>query len=177
MKMENNVRISKDLYYLNIAKEVAKRSTCMRRRFGAVIVNQDQIISTGYAGSPRKTKNCIEIGLCLRTELKLEHGHNYELCRSVHAEQNAIIHASRLDMIGGSLYLVSIKTDNDEVPEYRLPCMLCKRMIINAGLEEVVVLGPNQEVKKFAVFDWVQTDLGELALKDGQLQAKFPNGY
>ena len=99
-------RIDKDNYYLNIAFEVARRGTCLRRNYGAVIVNRDEIISTGYTGSPRGADNCIDIGYCIRQELEVPSGERYELCRSVHAEMNALIHASRREVIGGSLYLV-----------------------------------------------------------------------
>ena len=102
-------RISKDEYYLNIAGEVSKRSTCIRRNYGAIIVKEDQIISAGYGGAPRKTKNCITIGLCARNEIGARKGENYELCRAVHAEQNAMLHASRLEMMGATIGTVSTK--------------------------------------------------------------------
>ena len=92
-------------YYLDIAETVAERSTCLRRCYGAIIVNNDEIISTGYNGAPRGRKNCIDLGRCIREELKIPSGERYELCRSVHAEQNCIISASRRDMLGATLYL------------------------------------------------------------------------
>jgi len=106
---DKDKRLSKEQYYLNIAREVSKRGTCLRRNFGAVIVKEDQIISTGYSGAPRETPNCIDVGMCFREKMKIPSGTRYELCRGVHAEQNAIIHASRFDMIGGTLYLVGIE--------------------------------------------------------------------
>lgn len=131
-------RISKDLYYLNIAKDVCMRGTCLRRNYGAVIVKNDEIIATGYTGAPRGRKNCCEIGKCIRNELNVPRGERYELCRSVHAEMNAIISASRKDMIGATLYLfgMDVETGNP-VPKPR-PCTLCERMIINAGIKTVV---------------------------------------
>src|SRR5512137_3067245 len=105
-------RSSKDLYYLGIAREVARRSTCWRRVIGAIIVRDDQIISTGYVGAPRKTRDSIEHGYCLRDRLGIPHGQRYELCRSVHAEQNAIINAARagVSLLGGDMYVYGIDT-------------------------------------------------------------------
>lgn len=102
------VRRDKENYYLDIAQTVAERGTCLRRNFGAIIVKNDQIMSTGYAGAPRGRKNCSDLGFCLREKMQIPRGERYELCRSVHAEANAIIHASRADMIGGTLYLVGV---------------------------------------------------------------------
>ena len=99
-------RRDKENYYLDIAETVAERGTCLRRNFGAIIVNKDQIISTGYVGAPRGRRNCIDLGYCVRESLQIPRGERYELCRSVHAEANAIIHASRNDTLGGTLYLV-----------------------------------------------------------------------
>ena len=110
-------RISKPQYYLNIAKEVARRSTCLRRHYGAVIVNNDQIVSTGYAGAPRRTVNCTEVGSCVRIKLGVPKGEHYEWCRAVHAEQNAVIHAARFDMIGATLYLAGVSPETGEVIE------------------------------------------------------------
>lgn len=102
-------RRDKENYYLDIAETVAERGTCLRRNFGAIIVNKDQIISTGYVGAPRGRRNCIDLGYCVRESLQIPRGERYELCRSVHAEANAIIHASRNDTLGGTLYLVGKK--------------------------------------------------------------------
>ena len=136
--MEGQGRISKDTYYLSIAEEVAKRSTCLKRKYGAVIVNNDEIISTGYNGAPRGCENCSDTGECLRMKLNIPSKQRYELCKSVHAEMNAIISASRKDMIGATLYLVGIKPDG----QYNCAtcCDMCKKMIINAGIERIVCL-------------------------------------
>ena len=100
------VRRDKENYYLGIAQAVAGRGTCIRRNFGAIIVKNDQILSTGYTGAPRGRKNCSDLGFCLREKMNIPRGERYELCRSVHAEANAIISAARSDMIGSTLYLV-----------------------------------------------------------------------
>lgn len=129
-------RISKDQYYLNIAKQVAKRSTCFRRRYGAVIVNNDEIISTGYNGAPRGEVNCIELGSCKRDEMCVPKGERYELCRSVHAEANAIISAARRDMIGGTIYITGLESDGSYANP--APCIMCRRMIVNAGIAKCI---------------------------------------
>ena len=131
-------RISKDAYYLNIAKEVASRGTCLRRNYGAVIVKNDEIISTGYTGAPRGRANCNAIGRCIRQERKVPSGERYEICRSVHAEMNAIISASRQDMIGATLYLYGWDVENTCEKKNPKPCTLCERMIINSGITKVV---------------------------------------
>ena len=131
-------RISKDTYYLNIAKEVASRGTCLRRNYGAVIVKNDEIISTGYTGAPRGRANCNAIGRCIRQERKVPSGERYEICRSVHAEMNAIISASRQDMIGATLYLYGWDVENNCEKKNPKPCTLCERMIINSGITKVV---------------------------------------
>jgi dCMP deaminase len=128
-------RINKDEYYLNIAEAVAARSTCLRRQYGAVIVKQDEIIATGYNGAPRGENNCCDIGTCWREEHNIPHGERYEACVSVHAEQNAIISAPRKDMIGAKLYLVGL--ENGKRIEAK-PCDICRRLIKNAGIVEVV---------------------------------------
>jgi len=129
-------RISKDEYYIQIAEKILLRSTCLRRHFGAVIVSNDEIISTGYNGAPRKVKSSIEHGFCWRKAHNIPHGMNYELCRSVHAEQNAIIQAARRDMLGGTMYLVGENPDNTAVDAF--PCVICLRIIINAGIDRLV---------------------------------------
>ena len=161
-------RPNKVEYYLNIAREVSKRSTCLRRRFGAVILRDDQIISTGYVGSPRGTPNCIDLGKCLREELKVRPGERYELCRSVHAEQNAIINAARsgASVLGGTLYLYGENAKDGSVAEAR-PCKLCKRMIINAGIKEVIVKTPEGK-KIYSVREWADNDKGLYGQKDLQ---------
>ena len=132
------MRKTKDEYYLSIAKEVAHRGTCLRRNYGAVIVKNDEIISTGYTGSPRGTDNCCDKHKCYREELGCKPGERYELCRSVHAEQNAIISAARQEMIGSTLYLYGFDAKTGEMLDFPEPCLLCKKMIINAGIQFVV---------------------------------------
>lgn len=130
------MRTDKENYYLNIAQVVLQRGTCLRRNYGAVIVKNDEIISTGYTGSPRGKPNCCDVGVCKREDLNVPQGERYELCHSVHAEQNAIISASRRDMIGATLYLVGV--DSKDFLVDAKPCLLCERMIINAGIEKVI---------------------------------------
>ena len=114
-------------YYLDIADAVSERGTCLRRRYGAVIVNNDQIISTGYVGAPRGRQNCTDLGYCVRNQLKIPRGERYELCRSVHAEMNAIINAPRERMIGATLYLCGREADTNEYIKNSSCCSLCKR--------------------------------------------------
>lgn len=128
-------RPEKHEYYLNIAAEVAKRSTCLRRQYGAVIVKNDEIISTGYNGAPRGYVDCTFTGQCWRKENNIPHGERYEMCKSVHAEQNAIISASRRDMLGSVMYLAG--WENGERIE-AVPCTICSRLIQNAGILKVV---------------------------------------
>ena len=148
-------RPTKSEYYVDIARSVAMRSTCLRRRFGAVIVKNDQIISTGYNGAPRQTSNCIDLGYCYRQKRNIPAGQNYELCRAVHAEMNAVIHASRLDMAGADLYLVGIEVQSGELVSQIMPCLLCKRVIINAGIGRVVVPENTCSFRYINVHDWI----------------------
>jgi dCMP deaminase len=150
-------RISKDDYYLGIAKEVARRSTCFRRSIGALIVRDDQIISTGYVGAPRKTKSSHEHGFCLRDRLGIPHGERYELCRSVHAEQNAIINAARagVSLLGGNMYIYGTVFSEDK-PINAFPCFICKKMLINAGLDRIVCSTAGGGKKGFRVSRWAQ---------------------
>lgn len=129
-------RPNKDEYYLDIAASVAKRSTCLRRRYGAVIVNNDEIIATGYNGSPRGEKNCCDTGECWREAHHIPHGEQYEKCVSVHAEMNAIISAARKDMVGSTLYLMGFDDNNPIF--HAVPCTICRRLIKNAGIKRVV---------------------------------------
>jgi dCMP deaminase len=177
MKKSGASRITKPQYYLNIAKEVARRSTCLRRHYGAVIVNNDQIVSTGYAGAPRHTANCTEIGTCIRIKLGVPKGEHYEWCRAVHAEQNAIIHAPRFDMMGATLYLVGVAPDNGAVIEGAEPCRICKRMIINAGIKDVFIETAPGRFKIQLVEDWVKRNLGELKKVRGRWRPVMPQGY
>ncbi len=153
-------RPSKEEYYLRLAEEVAARSTCLRRHFGAVIVKDDQIISTGYTGAPRGTPNCIDIGICPREKAGIPAGQRYELCRSVHAEANAIIHAARPEMLGGILYLACVDANTGGLVAGTRPCKMCTRLIINAGLGEVVVREEPGRYTRYAVADWVAEDRG-----------------
>jgi dCMP deaminase len=150
-------RITKDDYYLGIAKEVARRSTCFRRSIGAIIVRDDQIISTGYVGAPRKTKSSHEHGFCLRDRLGIPHGERYELCRSVHAEQNAVINAARagVNLLGGDMYIYGT-IYGEEKPINAFPCFICKKIIINAGLDRIVCSTVGGKKKVFRVSQWAQ---------------------
>lgn len=140
-------RISKDEYYLDMAKSILKRSTCLRRNYGAVIVNNDEVISTGYNGAPRGEENCIDTGVCEREALNIPKGQRYELCVAVHAEQNAIISASRDEMLGGTIYIAGreVATGEDANP---VPCLICRRMLKNAGIKKCIGLvdGKPQEI-------------------------------
>ena len=149
------LRPDKEHYYLDLALDVAKRSTCLRRKYGAVIVKDDRIISTGYNGAPRGRENCCDRGVCLREELKVPSGQRYELCRSVHAEANAIIHATYADMIGGTLYLAGCDALSNVPLPISEPCSMCKRMIINAQIERVVSWNNNKGIiSEIMVKDW-----------------------
>ncbi|MFQ6037044.1 MAG: cytidine/deoxycytidylate deaminase family protein [Candidatus Aminicenantales bacterium] len=150
-------RSSKDTYYLNIAREVSRHSTCHRRSIGALIIRDDQIISTGYVGAPRKTKDSLEHGFCLRDRLNIPHGQRYELCRSVHAEQNAIINAARagVSLLGGDMYIYGSIPGKDR-PINAFPCFICKKMIINAGLNRIICSTEEGKMKVFRVSDWVK---------------------
>ena len=151
-------RIDKINYYLDIAETVTKRSTCIRRNFGAIIVKNDEIISTGYNGAPRGRKNCCDLKSCLREELQVPRGERYELCRSVHAEQNAIISASRKDMLNGTLYLVGINYNDNTYVQNANPCALCKKMIINAGLKQVIVRDTKESFRIIDIQDFIDND-------------------
>ena len=140
-------------YYLDIAETVLARGTCLRRNFGAIIVKNDQIISTGYVGAPRGRKNCCDLGYCTREKPQIPRGERYELCRSVHAEANAIISASRMDMIGSTLYLVGKEVSTGEYVKGANPCAMCKRMIINAGIDTVVIRDDKENFRVYSVRD------------------------
>ena len=151
-------RIDKENYYLDIAQTVAGRSTCLRRCYGAILVKSDEIISTGYNGAPRGRRNCVDMGYCTRERLQVPRGERYELCRSVHAEANAIISASRRDMIGATLYLVGRDAATGELLGDAMSCSMCKRQIINAGIERVVIRVSAAEYRTVMVSDWVEND-------------------
>lgn len=153
-------RIDKINYYLNIAKTVAERSTCLRKNVGCVIVNNDEIISTGYNGAPRGRKNCIDLGYCCKKKFfpDVRHG-GYDACRSVHAEQNALISARRQDMIGATLYLVLYNPDTEEYEPGANSCQMCRKLIINSGIEKVIVRENNDEGYRIInVQEWIDTD-------------------
>lgn len=151
-------RTDKINYYLDIAETVCKRSTCLRRLYGAIIVLNDEIIATGYNGAPRGRANCVDLGKCLRDEMHIPSGQRYELCRSVHAEANAIISAARKDCIGATLYLAGINAKTGEILTDTTSCSMCRRMIINAGIEKVISrVGPD-EYTITEVSDWVKED-------------------
>ena len=160
-------RINKYQYYLNIAKEVSKRSTCLNKHWGAVIVKEDVIVSTGFNGAPRKIKDCMERGYCklqeYRNKHNLERGTAYEYCISTHAEMNAIIFADKDKMEGSTLFLYGEQINGfDElwtiVPNPN-PCSECKKLIINAGIENVVTLDGAGNIRSIHINDWDENDI------------------
>ena len=151
-------RVSKENYYLDIAEIVSERSTCLRRRFGSIIVKNDSIVATGYNGAPRGRKNCSDLASCKREEMNIPRGERYELCRSVHAEANAIISASRRDMVGGTIYLVGRDARTGELLHDATSCAMCRRQIINAGLEKVVIRRTETEFEVVPVQQWIDED-------------------
>ncbi len=151
-------RVSKHNYYLDIAQTVAERATCLRRRFGAIIVKNDSIIATGYNGAPRGRQNCSDLGQCMRDKLKIPKGERYELCRSVHAEANAIINAPREQMLGATLYMACITVADGALYAGTSSCMMCKRLVINAGIEQVVVRDDKEHFRVIRVSDWIDDD-------------------
>ena len=151
-------RVSKHNYYLDIAETVSERCTCLRRRFGAIIVKNDVIVSTGYNGAPRGRKNCTDLNSCIRDKLQIPKGERYELCRSVHAEANAIIAASREQMLGATLYMACTNPKDGSLMSGTNSCMMCKRQIINAGIETVIVRDTPEEYRIIPVSDWIEDD-------------------
>ena len=151
-------RVSKVNYYLDIAETVSQRSTCLRRRFGAIIVKNDVIVSTGYNGAPRGRQNCNDIGVCMRDKLGIPRGERYELCRSIHAEANAIISASREQMLGSTLYLCCTDPNSGEVIGGMNCCMMCKRQVINAGISKVIIRNNKLEYTEIDVASWIDDD-------------------
>ena len=152
------VRRDKQNYYLDMAQVALERSTCLRRHFGAVIVKNDVIISTGYNGAPRGRANCIDLNYCIRQQRNIPRGTQYELCRAIHAEANAIIAASREEMIGSTLYLVGRDAQTGDIMKDADSCPMCKRQIINAGISQVVVRRDNDNYDVIDVADWVKND-------------------
>lgn len=154
-------RPSKDEYYLDLARSVCRRSTCTKVEMGAVIIHDDQVVATGYCGSPRGTKSSLEHGFCLRKQLGIPSGQRYEMCRSVHAEQNAIINAARsgTSLLGGDMYIYGrIREDHEENGKAldAFPCFICKKMLINCGLKRVICSLANGKFKVFEVDDWIK---------------------
>ena len=155
--MSNN-RIDKINYYLNIAETISSRGTCLRNNYGSVIVKNDEIISTGYTGSPRGRQNCTDLQECMRKKKNTPSGAGYEICRSVHSEQNAIISASRSSMLDSTLYLVGINKRTNEYVTDNEPCTLCKRMIINSGIATVVMRDSKTDYRVVEVQEWIDND-------------------
>ncbi len=149
-------RVSKINYYLDIAESVLERGTCLRNNYGSIIVKNDEIISTGYNGAPRGRDNCLDLGYCLKNDMPS--GKGYERCRAVHSEQNAMISAARKDMIGATLYMVGINKRNNQYVTDNEPCTFCKRMLINAGIKEVVMRDTKTEYRIAQVSDWIKND-------------------
>lgn len=152
------VRRDKINYYLDLADVVSKRCTCLRRHYGAVIVKNDEVIATGYVGAPRGRKNCSDLGYCVRQKLGIPRGERYELCRSVHAEANAIISAEREKMIGSALYLSGREVETGDYVRNSSSCSMCKRLIINAGIETVYIRDDEENYRVVSVQDWVDQD-------------------
>ena len=152
------MRRDKHNYYLDIAETITESATCIRRNFGAVIVKNDEIISTGYNGAPRGRANCTDLGKCVREENNVPRGTQYELCRSVHAEANAIISSSRKDMIGSVLYLVCKDYKTKELVAGTSSCPMCKRLVINSGIEKIIVRDDHENYRVIEVNDWIQND-------------------
>ena len=152
-------RINKANYYLDIAGTVLERSTCMRRHYGAIIVQNDEIVSTGYNGAPRGRKNCGDLGWCTREAMNIPSGERYELCRSVHAEANAIISASRREVLGATLYMVCRDPGTGELIPGSTSCSMCRRLIINAGIAKVVIRDTPDSYRVVDVqAEWVDRD-------------------
>lgn len=151
-------RVSKTNYYLDIAQTVSERSTCLRKRYGAIIVKNDSIISTGYNGAPRGRVNCTDLSHCVRDSLNIPRGERYELCRSVHAEANAIISAARESMLGADLYMACTDPKSGKLISGICSCMMCKRMVINAGISRVIVRETDSDFTVYNVPDWIDDD-------------------
>lgn len=151
-------RVSKHNYYLDIAQTVAERSTCLRKKYGAIIVKDDVIIATGYNGAPRGRKNCNELNFCMREKLQIPRGERYELCRAVHAEANAIIAAPRDQMLGATLYQSCVSPEDGSIVGNICSCMMCKRLIINAGITTAIFRDTEDEYRVIDVQEWIDND-------------------
>ena len=164
-------RPTKDEYYLDLARTVCRRGTCTKVEIGAVIIKDDQVVATGYCGAPRGTKSSHAHGFCLRKKLGIPSGHRYEMCRSVHAEQNAIINAARsgTSLLGGDMYIYGKLQGDDGAPIDAFPCFICKKMLINCGLKRVICSLKDGGVKEFLVEDWVK-EWSEKDIVDDEFQ-------
>ena len=152
-------RIDKENYYLDIAETVLERSTCMRRCYGAIIVQNDEIVSSGYNGAPRGRANCGDLGYCTREAMNIPSGERYELCRSVHAEANAIISASRREVLGATLYMVCKDPKTGNLIPNSTSCSMCRRLIINAGISKLVIRDTPTEYRIVDVQkEWIEED-------------------
>ena len=152
-------RRTKENYYLDIADAALQRSTCLRRKYGAIVVSADEILSTGYNGAPRGRRNCTDLGVCARETLNIPSGQRYELCRSVHAEANAIISASRSEMLGADLYMACTDPASAALLPGSTSCAMCRRTVINAGIARVIVRDTPTEYRIVDVQrDWVEQD-------------------
>lgn len=151
-------RVSKENYYLDIAQTVAERSTCLRKKYGAIIVKNDVIVSTGYNGAPRGRKNCNDLQFCMRDKLNIPRGERYEMCRSVHSEANAIIAAPREQMLGSTLYMACVSPEDGSLVPGTSSCMMCKRQIINAGISRVVIRDTPEDYRVIDVEEWITDD-------------------
>lgn len=151
-------RPSKDEYYLDLARSVCRRGTCLKVEIGAVIIRDDQVVATGYCGAPRGSKSSQEHGFCLRKQLGIPSGHRYEMCRSVHAEQNAIINAARsgTSLYEGDMYIYGKLQGADGNSIDAFPCFICKKMLINCGLKRVVCSLSDGGYKIFDVREWME---------------------
>ncbi|PWJ46875.1 deoxycytidylate deaminase [Faecalicatena contorta] len=138
VKPSGKRRISKINTYLNVAETFAYRSTCIKRKYGVVIVKDDTVISTGYNGSPRGFDNCCDIGSCPRIDLDMHQGEGYGICRAIHAEQNALLNCSKEQAMGADLYLAGVNPEDNAVHKAK-PCPLCSRLIIQAGIKNVIM--------------------------------------
>ena len=152
-------RVDKTNYYLDIAETVAERGTCIRKDYGCIIVKNDEIISTGYSGAPRGRTNCIDLGYCTKKKIypDVHHG-GHDACRSVHAEQNAIISAARKDMLVSTMYLVGRRKDNNKYEEGTMSCQMCRKMIINAGIKKIIVRVTRSKYIEVDVDEWIKND-------------------
>ena len=152
-------RIDKENYYLDIAETVSERSTCLRRCYGAIIVKSDEVIATGYNGAPRGRANCADLNRCTRMEMNIPSGQRYELCRSVHAEANCIISASRNEMLGATLYMACRDPETGKLIPGSTSCSMCRRQIINAGIEKVVIRDTPTDYRVVDVQkEWIDDD-------------------